>query len=349
MRILNTSVLKQLKRFELFERFEINSRPASAAADRCRPASLNPLRRTRFAKSRRGEQSRPQTLSQKGSALVITLLILTILAALTVEFAYEVFISTSSFSNWSNAQKASLAAKSGQVLSSEYIKEMGSRSYTYPGEIMLPSKYAFGDNTILIIKIEDETAKFNINSIIYQNGLTNEDAMDSLKKLLEYLNINKSLATTVADWIDPDHEPRITGSEENAKNSFLWNVSELILIDGVDEEIFELLKPYITVYGERGEININTAKLPVLISLHNDMTETLAKKIIDYRDTSPFEARSDLQLVSGMETIGNQILPRITVKSLYYRVVSQASVDEIIRIVETVISSSLTVQFWREG
>lgn len=289
--------------------------------------------------------------SQKGSALVITLLILTILAALTVEFAYEVFINTSAFSNWSNAQKASLAAKSGQVLSSEYIKEMGSRSYTNIGEIILPAKYEFSDDTLLVIKIEDEDSKFNINSIIYETGLTHEAAMDSLKKLLEYLNINESLAEVVADWIDPDHEPRLRDSEINAKNSYLWNVSELRLIDGIDEEIFELLSPYITVYGGygRGEININTAKLPVLQSLHNDMTETLARKIIDYRDTTPFEYRTDLQQVSGMETIGNQILQRIAVKSLYYRVTSQASVGEIVRIVETVISSSMTVHFWREG
>ena len=36
-------------------------------------------------------------------------------------------------------------------------------------------------------------------------------------------------------------------------------------------------------------ININTAKLPVLMSLHEDMTEPLAQRIIDYRETYTFE------------------------------------------------------------
>jgi general secretion pathway protein K len=285
--------------------------------------------------------------TQNGSILVVTLLLLTILIGLAVEFAYEVYIGTTALSNWSNAQKASLIAKSGQTLSSNYLKELGKQPYTYEREINLPFEKDFGPETLLTIRIEDENSKFNINSIIYPNGLTNEKALSSLKKLFEYLNINPSLAMMIADWIDPDSEPRLSKSEYNAKNSYLWSVDELKFIQGVDEKIFKTISPFITVYGN-GQININTAKLPVLVSLNNNMTESLAKKIVDYRENTPFENKNYIVRVSGLETIGIQILDRITVKSSNFRVIAKAKVEEITRVVESVMDTSMKIYYWRE-
>ncbi|MEE8329678.1 MAG: type II secretion system minor pseudopilin GspK [Thermodesulfovibrionia bacterium] len=289
-------------------------------------------------------------VSQRGSALIITLLIVTILISLTVEFAHEVYISSSSLSNWSNAQKASLIAKSGQTLSTSYLRDIISLPYSYSDNIYLPVEKDFGPDTILTIKIEDESSKFNINSIIYQNGLTNDKALSSLKKLFEYLNINLNLALAIADWIDPDHEPRLRDSELNAKNTYLWSVDELRLIEGIEKETLEIIRPFITVHGEgSNRININTAKLPVLVSLHDDMTETLAERIIYYRESTPFENTAHVQRVSGMETIGQSLIGRIDVKSSNFRVISTATVNEITRITESVMDSALKVQYWREG
>ncbi len=290
------------------------------------------------------------TVNQGGSALIVTLLIITILISLTVEFVYEVYIGTTALSNWSNAQKASLIAKSGQTLSSHYLGEFGKFSYTSQREIYIPVVMDFGADTILTINIEDENSKFNINSIIYPNGLTNEEALSSLKKLLEYLNIDPSYALAIADWIDPDHEPRLRDSEYRAKNVYLWSVDELKLISELDEKIFNTITPFITVYGNgSNEININTAKLSVILSLHNGITETLAKRIIDYRESRPFENRAHLQRVSGMGAIGQQILGRINVKSSHFRVITKATVSDITRIIESVMDTSKKVQHWREG
>jgi len=282
--------------------------------------------------------------------LIITLLIVTVLISLTVEFAYEVYISSSSLSNWSNAQKASLISKSGQTLSTSYLRDIISLPYSYSDNIYLPFEKDFGPDTLLIIKIEDESSKFNINSIIYQNGVTNDKALSSLKKLFKYLNINLNLALAIADWIDPDHEPRLRDSELNAKNTFLWSIDELRLIEGMDKETFETIRPLITVHGDgSNKININTAKLPVIVSLHDDMTETLAERIIYYRESTPFENTSHVQRVSGMETIGQSLIGRIDVKSSNFRVISTATVNEITRITESVMDSAMKVQYWREG
>ncbi|MEK6528616.1 MAG: type II secretion system protein GspK, partial [Nitrospirota bacterium] len=104
-------------------------------------------------------------------------------------------------------------------------------------------------------------------------------------------------------------------------------------------------------YGDKltYKININTAKLPVLVSLNNDMTEDLAKKIIIYRQSTPFDDPSYVQRVSGMESIGLLLGSRIDVKSYNFRVISNATVSEIKRTVESVIDTSMNVQYWRES
>ncbi len=118
----------------------------------------------------------------------------------------------------------------------------------------------------------------------------------------------------------------------------------------MDEKIFNTITPFITVYGNgSNEININTAKLSVILSLHNGITETLAKRIIDYRESRPFENRAHLQRVSGMGAIGQQILGRINVKSSHFRVITKATVSDITRIIESVMDTSKKVQHWREG
>jgi general secretion pathway protein K len=288
-------------------------------------------------------------VNQKGSALLITLLIITLLISITVEFIYEVYVSTSALSNWGNAQKATLIAKSGQALSTTYLKEFKKLSYTSLSERVLPVKKYFDPDSLLSVKVEDENAKFNINTIIYQNGLTNSEALATLQRLFEYLHIDSSLAVAIADWIDPDSEPRLKDSEYAVKNAYLWSINEMKLIKGVDKNIFETILPFITVFGDNTKININTAKLAVLVSLHKDMTETLAQRIIYYRENIPFEDETYIVRVSGMETIGGYLQGKIAVKSSYFRVTSTAVVNEIKRMIESVIDTSLKVHYWREA
>jgi general secretion pathway protein K len=199
--------------------------------------------------------------------------------------------------------------------------------------------------------MEDENAKFNINSIIRDNGKTNEEKLSSLKKMLEFLNINQDIALMIADWIDPDSEPRLSDSEDSAKNDFFWSIDELKLVEGLDEH-FDILEPYVTIYKNIGtlvyQVNINTAELPVLLSLHDEMTESLAQNIIDARESYPFEDPSDVINVAGLETLGTKLGGRTTVKSTIFRITARATANEITRIIESVMDTSSNVLFWRE-
>lgn len=287
---------------------------------------------------------------QQGSALIITLLLVAMLVSLTVNFVYEVHIDSSSFNNWSNAQRASAVARSGLALGSRYLDKIAEYTYSDERKIELPLDPDLGPDSELTVVIEDESAKFNINSIIYQNGQTNEKALSSLKKLLDYLNINPDIALLLADWIDPDSEPRLRYAEDAAKNTFLWSIDELMLVEGIDRDTFDKIIPYLTVSEQWGrKININTAEIPVLVSMHKDMTETLAERIMEYRKNSPFEDWSHVQRVSGMEKIGQELAGTVQSKSTEFRITSTATVNGITRVIESIIDSFMIVRFWREG
>jgi hypothetical protein len=79
------------------------------------------------------------------------------------------------------------------------------------------------------------------------------------------------------------------------------------------------------------------------------MTGALAKRIIEYREASPFKDWRDVQNISGMNTIGQQIGKTANTKSTDFRVTSTATVNEITRVIESIVDTSKTVRFWREG
>ena len=280
-------------------------------------------------------------LNDRGSALIIALLLITILVSLVVNFVYEVYMDSSAVSNWSNAQRASYIAKSGQNIAANFIKQINLYPNTTIREIALPVVRDFGLNSSLVVTVEDENSKFNINKI------TDPSTLNSLKKLFEYLKINPDLVFIIADWRDPDSDPRLPDSEDLAKNGEFWSIDELKLIKGIDGEVFNKISPYVTATSNwlDWKININTAELPVLVSLDEKMTESLAERIIDYRKDSPFETESEINSVLGEAwTIGVGLI----MKSSNFRVISRSTVNDIPRIIESIIDTNFKIYFWRE-
>jgi general secretion pathway protein K len=292
---------------------------------------------------------------RRGMALILTLLVITIITAMVVEFAYGVYINTNVLHNWQTAQRLSIAAKSSIRFGARLISENTSLlTYTYPGHIDISQKIPFEeiDGTVYL-RIEDENSKFNLNSLVGQNGLLNTDSRAALLRMLSVLEINNEIADRIIDWIDPDSEPRLHDSEKSAKNGHLDSVDELLLIPGLDKETYDKLRPHITIYGSAYGmflININGAEAPVLMSLSDSITREMAERVIKYRKATPFEKIQDIYSVAGFD-INTLSLADIIVKGTAFRIHSTAHSGNIKRVVESVIDisgSSRTVRHWKE-
>ncbi|MFH1082466.1 MAG: type II secretion system minor pseudopilin GspK [Pseudomonadota bacterium] len=296
--------------------------------------------------------------SEKGMAVVLTLLIMAMITAMVVEFVYGVYTTNAGLYNWREAQKLSLAAKSGISLTTKIISENQNRySYTYPGSIEMPVENILkGFSGKVVIRVVDENGKFNLNSLIWPNGTTNETAFNSFIRLLKNLNLDENIAYRVADWIDRDLEPRRRDSEEGAKNDYLDSVDELLLIKGIDSQAYDKLSPLVTIYGIGGVyfnlININTASRAIIMSLDDNITEALAERVINYRALEPFNRVSDLVRVAGFEgPLGQSLMNKITVKASNFRITSVAEEDRIKRVIECVIvvkGDGFLIGYWQE-
>jgi len=133
----------------------------------------------------------------------------------------------------------------------------------------------------------DEQRKININT-------ADEKILRHLFRLvLDFTEVEaQELAASIVDWRDSDSELSIPlGSAEDydyqglrypyeAKDTRFEVLEELLLVNGMDEEIFEKIKDYVTIYGD-GKVNINTTSKVVLVAL--GLNEGLADKILYFR------------------------------------------------------------------
>lgn len=292
--------------------------------------------------------------NNKGMALIITLMVVSIITALVVEFAYGVYISTNALNNWQTAQRLSLAAKSATRLGARLITEKSVLDPYKSGYMEIIQRIPFDeiDGTILL-RIEDENSKFNLNSLVYEKGALNKDAFASLRRMLKALDLKTDIAERIADWTDPDSEPMLRDSENSAKNGYLDSIDEVLLIPGIDRESYEKLLPYITIYGSpygATRININGAGIPVLMSLSEAISRDTAEKIMRYRDDVPFKESSDILNMVNFDKLGRP-LSDITVKGTAFHMLATAQTGNIKRIIESVIDisgSNRVVGYWRE-
>jgi general secretion pathway protein K len=305
---------------------------------------------------------------ENGFALVITLVVTALLVAVAVEFMHEVYVENSLSRSYADARQAALMADSGVYGGMKLLQTvLAGQAYS-----SLLDRWAMpieldDEKGSLRVDITDESGKLNLNSIVYPNGTLNEDFFNIGLRLFRGQKLSADLLDAVADWIDDNGEPRPGGAESNyykslpvpyqAKNAALDTFDELRMVKGFDEKTLDTLRPFVTVYGDASGIqtsliNINTAPPEVLAVLDEDMTDTLVDRILEYRKTTPFKAASDIVKIPGMETIGQKLYGlTIGVKGTVYRIVSRATVNGTIRIVEALVridGLKPAILYWRE-
>ena len=206
----------------------------------------------------------------------------------------------------------------------------------------------------VVIRIEDETGKFNLNSIVPSNQDIHENDPGSpynrFKKLLTVLSIDVKIEDRIVDWIK-NGKARLSSSGTDSKNFYLDSVDEILLINGISREVYDKLLPYVTVYGsiELPLININSAQKPVLMSLYDSeigfpIDENKAKSIIQYRNGNPFGDISKFDKIAGTRFTADQI----TVNPEFLTIRATASSEGVKRVIEMVCDTRITAKSWKE-
>lgn len=298
-------------------------------------------------------------LNDKGVVLVIVLLITTLLTALVIQFAYGIFLTTSALRNWQDSQRLSIAAASSITHLKKWLVSPEAAEFrNKPSlEMEIPLKMGGREGRErldrIFVYIQDESAKFNLNTLVSPAGNRNEKAFQVFVRLLGSLNLDTDLADTIVDWIDPDQISSSTRGETGAKNEYLVKPDELLFIPGIDREVYSKLLSYVTIWGNREliQINLNTAPKEILMSLREDVTAELADRILAYRENAPFGTAYELSKVAGFEN-DYDIQSFFATNAMVYFVRLTGECDGVKRIIETAEAvgpgNTLVTKYWKE-
>lgn len=256
----------------------------------------------------------------QGVILIALLWILVALSVIALSFSRESLVEVAVARNSRDLGDAYYVARAGIATATYRLME---RKYIAPpvqgvalpgppdpldlGE--LPGDFGGGS---FKVEIQDESGKINLNFV----------GEDQLRLLVEGVGIGKPdsdvIVDSLMDWRDVDTTNRISGAEDSyyqalprpykTRNGRMESVEELLLVRGVTGDYFHGhrekgmdgsavsrygLSQYLTVYSASQRINVNSAPLPVLLSIPG-MPPPAAEQIYQRRKTKPYKTYAEI-------------------------------------------------------
>lgn len=106
-------------------------------------------------------------------------------------------------------------------------------------------------------KLTDLQGRINVNALVDANGAPVPAEIDRFKRLLDLLGLNEDLSDALVDWIDSNTQATIPfGAEDSyylsldpsyrTANAPMVSISELRLVQGFEQEVYETISPFLT-------------------------------------------------------------------------------------------------------
>ncbi len=270
---------------------------------------------------------------QQGFALVLTLLMISMMVVVSLQFNRSVWSGLYGSSNLKEATRLRLVARSGVEFAMLVLSEDREQNevdtlrepWAQSRELSLQSTSLFKKGYFMV-DISDIAGKIQINRLIDDKGEWRPAQRDLFQRFLlsEAFGFDSdevsNLMDFVKDWLDADDDITRFGAESayyrgltppyDCGNGPLASPDRLTLIKGMDENVVygtsekPGIMPYLSVHGD-GKININTAGPVILRALSAEINEEMVRDMIAYRE-DPANDLSDpkwYRNVSGMDHI----------------------------------------------
>jgi general secretion pathway protein K len=260
----------------------------------------------------------------RGVALLLVLLFITLLSVVIIEFLYEMRVEATLASNHVNRFEAGIAARSAvaagiSLLEQDFVNLDGVSgpefdAFTDVWASGLPMQDLNG--ALMRATIADEFGKLNLNALLLgEEQAPNEALIEVFRALFIARGAEMDPVDAILDWMDYDQDVRPTGAEADdylaqeyamgCKNAPFDSIEELLLVRGVTPELFFgdpeqgflPLTELMTVHGHRrGRVNANTAPAEVLDAIGEAQGRAgLGDVVTRARDEAVFQTVEDLQ------------------------------------------------------
>ncbi|MET0333608.1 MAG: type II secretion system minor pseudopilin GspK [Rhizobacter sp.] len=302
--------------------------------------------------------------SQRGAALLLAMIIVTLVATLAVSMVWQqwraVQVETAerarSQSAWILAGAldwAGLILKEDARPSAGQVDHLGEPWAVPLAEARLSTFLAADkDNTddgpeaFLSGSITDAQARFNLRNLLDAKFDISTADLDALRRLCDNVNVPVTVADQLASGFKAAFAP--AGSPGAVADPPLQpkRLSQLTWL-GVDPQALQRLEPYVVLLPSETTINVNTASREVIAAAIPGLNVGDAERLIQYRQRTPFKKQQDI--VAQLPANSAQNLNRVDVQSRYFevrgrlrlndRVLEQRSMVERNQRVITVLSS----------
>jgi general secretion pathway protein K len=317
----------------------------------------------------------------RGFALLLTIMVISLLVAITMEFNASMRDELMSAVNVHDGMTLKATARSGVDLAMAVLYEKavagGADSFhdDWADQALLTSLLSSlcveGRGQLLVT---DASRKINVNKLLDQNGVVNQIHRDVLRRFLSFEDFRlgleeiEDLLDAITDWLDVDDEVTRFGAESSyylsldrpytCRNGAMQSLEELLLVRGVTPELFygtedvPGIESFLTVSGD-GKVNINTAHPLVLWSLSEEMDFEMARDMAAYRESEDNDLSdpSWYRQVAGMAEVS--LDPGITaVVSSHFEISSAGIKGEMRRFVSAVVEKSdrrVRLISWKAG
>ncbi|MCW8893276.1 MAG: type II secretion system minor pseudopilin GspK [Deltaproteobacteria bacterium] len=298
--------------------------------------------------------------NEKGMALLLVLIVVTLLTAVLMELSYSTLIEQRLTETFRDSTRAYYLARGG-ITAGQKLLLSDKNKYDSATEFWATgiSSYPVGEGFVSVA-IEDLDGKLAVNSLVVGNN-PQTVIIDRFYRLLSAFEIDEpgELTAAIIDWLDQGDEPYqmiktdaleipVAGAEDfyyqqlaspyPCKNGPLESVEELRLVKGFSERIFNIVSPYLSATKNK-QININTAKREVLRSLGPNLDEQTVDFIIEMRRETPIQSLEALKTqlptdqYSLLKSLSGQRLLGTT--SDAYKITAEAVINDGRRSLET--------------
>ncbi|HCL60686.1 type II secretion system minor pseudopilin GspK [Acinetobacter variabilis] len=238
---------------------------------------------------------------QKGIALITILVMVALATILAATIAKRQAATAESTAYLMRQNQSLMYAKSAEAFFSELLVDDAENAaeVDHLNETWAQPMPAFPVEDGYVSGIlQDESGKFNLNSLITAEGTVNENAKAWFELILKRAGLPEQLSEAVIDWQDEDEMPSgPMGAESNyyqglpngslPPNTKFHSVEELKLVRGFEENKYKLIAPYLSAAPvEDSKVNINTASAFLLASMDERLDVNTVQQLLDRRQAN---------------------------------------------------------------
>ena len=276
---------------------------------------------------------------QKGVALLMAMLVVSMASVIAVSLVHEQALSIRKTSHIQSNEISLMYALGledyARLILQKDFKDSKIDDLSEDWAIGIPGLPIQGG--FLSGQLMDAQALININSI------SKKETEDRLRALCDNLEISHDFISALKDWVDQDLDSiDADGAEDDYYTSLeipyrtgnrrMSDISELLLVKGIDFEKYSKLKAFITALPVDTNLNLNTIPPEIYLTIDNNLD---AEKFISERESDPFSSLENYKnrmnhtlpltglsvsteyfKADGQVVLGEKSL---TIKSLFYR------------------------------